>query len=75
MECNLTSVPRGVALFSTEPWPDWGTNPNDDKRFIPVYVSARTGTRGILALLVGVVESAPPPSWVLGGFPGNPGNH
>ena len=32
-------------------------------------------TRGILALLVGVVEAAPPPSWVLGGFPGNPGNH
>ena len=34
-----------------------------------------TRTRGILALLVGVVEAAPPPSWVLGGFPDNPGYH
>ena len=40
-----------------------------------VYVSAHTGTRAILALLVGVTEAAPPPSRVLGGFPGNPGNH
>ena len=39
----------GFALFSTEPWPDWGTIPHDDKRFIHVYVSVRTGTRGILA--------------------------
>ena len=40
-----------------------------------IRIHAHRCTRGILALLVGMVEAAPPPSWVLGGFPGNPGNH